>query len=69
MSSGLYDKAQDSLPIPRSTLNGDVRTSNIQDEYNKYKYRFRNRQTILSFSMKSDTTSDQEKLVDNITTN
>ena len=34
----LHAKAQDSLCIPRSTLNGDVRTSNIQDEYNKYKY-------------------------------
>ena len=34
----LHDKVQDSLHIPRTTLNGVVRTSNIQDEYDKYKY-------------------------------
>ena len=34
----LYDKVQDSLHIPRTTLNGVVRPSNIQDDYNKYKY-------------------------------
>ena len=32
----LHDKDQDSLHTPRTTLNGVVRPSNIQDEYNKY---------------------------------